>query len=189
MSESKHASSGTFTVLQITDAHIKREPEGELLGMNTRDSFEAVLGLAAHDFPTDVDLVIASGDLAQDGSVEAYQYFKKRIDSLGVPVAWFPGNHDDRKNMTSVVGSGDEMQKVRHLGNWQFVFLDSLVTGKVHGHLAAKEVTKRHLTGGILDKNETLVIKISYILHPYFDQRLWFAYAMLQTKVKPIRQK
>ncbi len=130
---------GYFDILHITDPHIYAAPEADLLGVNTRDSLEAVLDKVqyrGHDRP---DLVLVSGDIAQDLSAEAYDYFCERMSMFEVPVFWIPGNHDDFPLMRSrdQAISSDKCLKV---GDWQIILLNSQVPGKVHGQLDDDEL-------------------------------------------------
>jgi len=139
MPSKKSAEDAVLNILHITDCHLSKHADGKLLGMNTRDSLDAVLALlqGAHSKP---DYVLATGDLAQDASIEAYQYFKSRMAQFSCPVSWFPGNHDARPAMRQVVDGGPELNKVVQMGAWQFVLLDTLVEGKVHGWLEESEL-------------------------------------------------
>lgn len=137
--QTARGTSSCLHILHITDCHLSQGADGELLGVNTRDSLDAVLARIAED-GQQPDLVLATGDLAQDASVEAYTHFKQKMAAFGCPVSWFPGNHDARASMQAVVGDGDELRKVVRLGDWQFILLDSLVEGKVHGWLADAEL-------------------------------------------------
>lgn len=139
MSKEPSAQGAVIEVLHITDCHLTKEPGGELLGVNTRDSLDAVLNLIKQQHPAP-DYLIATGDLAQDGSVEAYQYLQDRLNDWSCLKSWFPGNHDRRANMAAVVAATGELTKVHCIGAWQFVLLDSLVEGKVHGELSAQEL-------------------------------------------------
>lgn len=140
MSKEHTAAAAVIEVLHITDCHLTGEPSGALLGVNTRDSLNAVLQLIRRQHP-DPDFLIASGDLAQDGSVEAYRYFRDSLRDWTCPKSWFPGNHDRRDNMNAVVAATGELTKVHRMGAWQFVMLDSLVEGKVYGELSAQELS------------------------------------------------
>src|SRR5690606_17790583 len=110
MSTEPAAARAYIEVLHITDSHLTRDASGALLGVNTRDSLNAVLELIRKD---DVrpDFLIASGDLAQDGSVEAYRYFEQSIAGWECPKSWFPGNHDNRANMAQVVAASGVLDK------------------------------------------------------------------------------
>lgn len=140
MHKEKTADQAVLEVLHITDCHLTSDAGGALLGVNTRDSLNAVLTLMQQQHPHP-DYLIASGDLAQDASVQAYQYLQERLRDWSCPKSWFPGNHDRRANMATVVAATGELTKVHRFGAWQFVMLDSLVEGKVHGELSAQELS------------------------------------------------
>ncbi|WP_148861685.1 3',5'-cyclic-AMP phosphodiesterase [Marinobacter fonticola] len=132
-------STPTLRILQLTDPHLMADPDGELLGMNTRDSLDAVMALASKE-PHAPDLVIASGDIAQDGSEVAYRIFQEKMSRYACPVIWFPGNHDDTEAMQRVTaGTRAEQRRVLD-GGWQLIFLNSAVPGKVYGELAETEL-------------------------------------------------
>ena len=81
-------------VVQVTDCHVYAAADARLHDINTRASLRAVLDLVRLRDP-DADLVLATGDLSQDGSTESYRYLAAEFDQLGSPVVWIPGNHDD----------------------------------------------------------------------------------------------
>lgn len=139
MSSEQSTDGAILNILHITDCHLSKDEAGQLLGMNTRDSLNAVLSHAEKQF-SQTDYVLATGDLAQDASYEAYQYFQSRMDRFSCPVSWFPGNHDNLDVMKEAVGNGAELLKVVRMGPWQFVLLNSMVPGKVHGFLEAEEL-------------------------------------------------
>ena len=126
-------------VLQLTDPHLMARADGDLLGVKTRESLQAVIAevLKAHGQP---DLILATGDLAQDGSVEAYRVFGESLKTFSCPSVWIAGNHDHVDNLVRVASEYDA--SVRHVihGGWQFVMLDSSVPGKVYGALADSEL-------------------------------------------------
>lgn len=131
--------SAAINLLQITDCHLTKEADGELLGVKTRESLDAVMQLI-HARNEQPDHILATGDLAQDASAEAYAYFKSEMDSFRCGASWLPGNHDQRRPMQEVIGAGKELDKLVRIGNWQIVMLDSLVEGAVHGYLEASEL-------------------------------------------------
>lgn len=139
MLSNSRTKSAVINILQITDCHLTKHEDGDLLGVKTRESLDAVLSVvnARNEQP---DYILATGDLAQDASEEAYSHFKSKMQQFNCPVGWFPGNHDQRDAMKSVVGDGQELQKVIQIGDWQIVMLDSLVEGKVHGWLQESEL-------------------------------------------------
>lgn len=42
-----------------------------------------------------VDCIVVSGDIADDGDFLTYQYAADMLNSLSIPVLWCPGNHDN----------------------------------------------------------------------------------------------
>ncbi|NWO08375.1 MAG: 3',5'-cyclic-AMP phosphodiesterase [Alteromonadaceae bacterium] len=126
-------------VLQLTDPHLMADEQGSLLGINTRDSLNAVIdeALSAHGQP---DLVLATGDITQDASEAAYRYFGERLNEFGCPSLWIAGNHDDSAVLVSIAKEFQTGQKQLVQGGWHFVMLDSSVPGKVYGELDSTEL-------------------------------------------------
>lgn len=135
----KDASGRTLRLIQITDTHLYRSPAGALLGLNTQDSFEEVVQLVARQ-QTRPDVIVATGDIAQDASVEAYQRFAETISTLNTPFYWIPGNHDRRSVMKSLTDYADAFSACIRVGNWQIIMLDTSHPGDVHGLLTQSEL-------------------------------------------------
>lgn len=149
-------------VLQLTDPHLMADQAGALLGVNTRDSLDAVIeaALAQHGQP---DLILATGDLAQDGSEEAYRVFADKLRAFHCDSAWIAGNHDRTDVLEQVAG---ELQaNRRHIiqGGWQFILLDSSVPGKVYGELADSELA---FLAHTLEQNPELPTLVTLHHHP-----------------------
>jgi Icc protein len=133
-------SAGTLRLLQLTDTHLYGNPDGRLLGQNTRRTLELVLEHAlATAWP--VDRVLLTGDLVHDESREGYRYLAERLGRLGVPCNGLPGNHDAPRVMAGTLDGGvvSAARSVR-CGAWNLVFLDSTVPGAEGGHLADAEL-------------------------------------------------
>ncbi len=77
-------------ILQVTDTHLFAGKHESLLGVNTWASYDAVLDAIIAQ-QRDYDLIVATGDLSQDHSVEAYQHFVEGISRLPKPCVWLPG--------------------------------------------------------------------------------------------------
>lgn len=131
------AGGASVRVLQITDTHLFAEKDETLLGVNTWESYHAVLQ-AIHASAREVDLVVATGDLAQDHSSAAYQHFAEGIASFTAPCVWLPGNHDFQPSMYSTLQDAGISPAKRVLvgEHWQILLLDSQVFGVPHGELS-----------------------------------------------------
>jgi Icc protein len=124
-------------VLQITDTHLFAEKHETLLGVNTWESYQAVLA-AIRASQRECDLVVATGDLAQDHSSAAYQHFAEGIAGFDAPCVWLPGNHDFQPAMYSALQDAgiSPVKRVYAGDNWQILMLDSQVFGVPHGELS-----------------------------------------------------
>jgi 3',5'-cyclic-AMP phosphodiesterase len=129
----------TLRLLQITDTHLYREPAGTLLGFNTHDSFNRIVELIRAQQPNP-DIIVATGDIAQDASRESYLRFAQTVSMLGAPFYWIPGNHDRRSVMKEIPGFENKFVQRIERGNWQIIMLDTSVSGDVHGLLSEAEL-------------------------------------------------
>lgn len=125
-------------LIQITDPHLFSEAQRDLLGVNTTDSFQAVLE-AVLDTPFDYDFVLATGDLVQDHNREAYHRFAQMVKPLEKPVFWLEGNHDIQPQMHDALGLYQQIQPHKQIlagKYWQIVLLDSHIEGVPRGALS-----------------------------------------------------
>jgi len=127
------------TLVQITDPHLHSHAGGTLLGMNTERSLKLILDRVQAEV-ADIDLIIATGDIAQDSSLQAYRNFLSFLAPFSAPMRWIPGNHDSREHMTTACAHLDHDEAVVDLGDWVVVLLDSTVSQQVHGALAGDQL-------------------------------------------------
>jgi len=133
------AQSAPVRIVQITDTHLYADPDGRLLGLNTRHCLLAVIDLALQHGPP--ELVLASGDLAHDGTAQAYRQVRDCFARLDAPVFCLPGNHDEAGALREHLDQGPFHSVRSHrTGGWQLLFLDSSVAGSEGGHLASHEL-------------------------------------------------
>jgi Icc protein len=121
-------------MVQLSDSHLFASADGRLLGMKTRESLQKVIERVLSEQPS-VDLVVASGDVSQDGSVESYEAFRQLSGQIQAPKRWFSGNHDESLEMQQVAQNSDLLDPVIDLGAWRITLLDSSVPGSVPGFL------------------------------------------------------
>lgn len=123
---------------QITDCHLLAEGGTLLHGRDPDESLARVLEQVAGLGP---DLVVASGDLTEEGAVSAYQRLRGQLAGLGTPVACMPGNHDDPEAMRAhLVTDGVDMPGSVSLDGWSLFLLDSTVPGRPEGRLGAQRL-------------------------------------------------
>ena len=134
------AESAAVRLVQITDCHIFASAEDCLRGLNTRQSFVAVRD-AAVKHQDGLDLLLATGDLSQDGTTASYAYLAQEFDAMGVATFWLPGNHDDYNALQGHF-TGKWIHPSKHvlIGDWQIVLLDSTIKGEVCGRVSAAQL-------------------------------------------------
>ncbi len=127
-------------LVQITDLHIDADPNDRKQGRDTLETLARVVAAVGREHP-EPELVLATGDLVDDGSPEAYVRLKPILLELGRPVSAIPGNHDLIGLMAELLA--DEtitLASGHNLDPWRIVMLDSTVEGEAHGHLGAERL-------------------------------------------------
>jgi Icc protein len=126
--------------LQITDLHILPDLDETLLGINTEHYFHAVLELAFaehHHF----DLILVTGDLAQDPCPASYQRILNSLEATNTPCICLPGNHDDYELMQQIFNTClVSCRKQVLLENWQLICLNSQIPRDPGGRLSKQEL-------------------------------------------------
>lgn len=108
-------------ILQITDLHLRAQPNATLLGVDTAHSLRAVLTQALSD--ASPDAILVTGDIAHDPVPAAYQLFAEIMDEFATaPCLCLAGNHDVASHMHSLLEPTELA-----LPGWQLVALDSHV--------------------------------------------------------------
>ncbi len=129
-----------FRLIQITDTHLFDDSAGSLLGVNTFESFCAVLEAVKRE-AVKPDLLLITGDLSQDYSLGSYQRLADEVKKLQVPAYFVPGNHDDSKVLAKVYPQGT-ISGMKHivLEHWHLILLDSHQDGVIEGQLSQGEL-------------------------------------------------
>lgn len=125
-------------VVQVTDLHLMKEPHNTLLGVDTLQSLHEVLARVQNDAFWPADAILATGDLAQDETPEAYQHMIDAFADLGAPYYCIPGNHDDPALMQDYIpGHAQGVNQQILFDHWQIIMLSSHKPGHVEGCLDA----------------------------------------------------
>lgn len=133
--------SDSVCLVQLTDSHLFSDSRQSLLGIETLASLNAVIDLVQEQCPQ-IDLVLATGDITQDGSPEGYRSFADAVSRLARPWHWIPGNHDDAILMNELGREWGLGRPWADVGNWRVVLLDSSVPGEVWGLLAPGQLER-----------------------------------------------
>lgn len=137
-------------ILHLSDTHATASGF-EASGVNAAAALDQILRDGRH-LPG-LDLVVVSGDIADDGSAEGCVLVRDRVAQFaagrGIPHVYTTGNHDRRPGFTAALGSGHragnadvgvlldgldgERAAVSMVRGLRVITLDSLVPGSGHG--------------------------------------------------------
>lgn len=138
-SHAPHATDSSVLLVQLSDSHLFAEADGKLLGMDTCASLQRVIEQVQQEQPG-IDLILATGDLSQDGSLESYERFRRLTEAFATPVRWLAGNHDEVPPMQAACADSTLLEPVIDVGAWRIVMLDSSIPGAVPGFLADSQL-------------------------------------------------
>jgi 3',5'-cyclic AMP phosphodiesterase CpdA len=147
-------------ILHLSDTHLTRASGPDSDGVDTRESLRRILRDC--DEVPGLDAVVVTGDIADDGSPEAYTDALRLIGAFAgqrrIPAVFSTGNHDDRAAFTAVLGTGHRDAEgvdrplepfadgdgtraaVTMVAGYRIITLDSLVPGKGYGHLSTGQL-------------------------------------------------
>lgn len=124
-------------VLQITDCHVTASRSLRYRGEDPRQQLEAVIDAAIEWAP---DLVLATGDLSEDGSAESYQFLQQAFARIPAPVLATPGNHDQADRLAEHFPYCAVDEPLSFEDDWQLLLLGSARPGLVGGRIDAAQI-------------------------------------------------
>lgn len=130
-------------VVQITDLHLGN-PGNSMYGraIDTHETLARVLDDVAREFP-DVDLMLVTGDVAEDPVAATYDSLRDLLAGQPMPVRCLAGNHDDARLLKETLRDPKlNCEPVAVTGDWIIVLLDSTVPGRTGGTLGAEELDR-----------------------------------------------
>lgn len=140
----------TIRVLQLTDLHLLGDKSSYFLKINTFDTLQAVLQdiknrslIAGANIPLHPDILVVSGDISQDYSIDSYELAKTITASFNCPTFIIPGNHDEPKLFKNFLNSSKNIStdKKINCNNWRLIFLNTQIPGKVAGSINCDEMS------------------------------------------------
>ncbi|MBP0001993.1 MAG: phosphodiesterase [Cyanobacteria bacterium SID2] len=149
-------------IAQITDTHLLSNPNTAMRGVATWHSLKAILGRVKLKNP---DLLLLTGDLADEGQPQAYDRLFELIEPLQIPTYWIPGNHDRLETMNERLHQWPFVARQNFtLGDWSFILLDSTIDNPKFGEGYFSEQTLANLEKTLNASHHPVAIALHH--HP-----------------------
>lgn len=118
------------TVLQLSDTHLAPLPGEGVFGRDADERLAIVLDawIASGEV---ADLVLLTGDLTNEGDLEATLRLAHAVAELGLPMLALAGNHDRADAVAAAFGAHD----LAELDGWRVVAVDTVVPGETFGRV------------------------------------------------------
>jgi Icc protein len=169
-----------LTIVQITDTHLFADRDKKLLGIATWYSLENILTKVTEIKP---DILLLTGDLADQGELLAYQKLAQLLTPLQIPTYWLPGNHDQPELMTKILNSTYIFpDKSINLGEWQLILLDSLFPQAIYGEGKLTPYRLQWLQEELTKTNKPILIALHH--HPLPTGINWLDQISLQNNTE-----
>jgi len=133
-------------IVQISDLHISADPSANVFGVDTCWALEQVLAsvMSSSEPP---ELIVATGDLVEDGKIASYLRLREVLLGIDVPVYVLPGNHDSPEYVAEYIAGGHiHFQFLHQQGSWCLVFLNSCVRDQGYGRLGVEQLARLEST-------------------------------------------
>jgi Icc protein len=167
-------SSKPILIAQISDLHIKAPGSLAYGRVDTAKALERCVA-TLNGLNPEPDLVVISGDLTDAPTAEAYEHLLALLQSLRLPFAAIPGNHDSRELMRAAfphaayASSFGPLDQHADAGGLDILLLDSSVPGKPYGELGEQTLQwLETMLAGSADRPALL-----FLHHPPFVAGIW----------------
>jgi Icc protein len=128
-------------LIQLTDCHLYANPDAEHKGVRPGRTLEHVCNHIARRH-SDLAALLLTGDLSQDESAASYEWLKRLVLGLEVPVYAIPGNHDHAERMQAAFAGDIQIGGTIAFSHWRIQLLDSTVPAETGGQLAESELNR-----------------------------------------------
>lgn len=159
-------------ILHMSDLHIT-EFGHEIWETDTLAHFDQAIK-TIHKM-NDIDAIIVTGDLSNDGSLWSYNYIDNAFTTLGIPVFCCPGNHDNISNMSSMKYC--RLDKTGHINGYRILNIDSTIPDMGRGNISNE--TMSFIDQQILDSEMPVIIAFH---HPSIEPGGWLNRKLLENR-------
>jgi Icc protein len=128
-------------ILHLSDPHLLSDPSGRCRGFPPLARLSHGLEQAFSAAGGGPDLLLITGDLADDESWGAYRSLRDLTSPLDCALALVPGNHDHALLLHAVLGRQAVMAPGSlRLGHWTLILLSTHCPGRLDGRLDPRQL-------------------------------------------------
>jgi Icc protein len=166
-------------ILHISDIHLTDQGVS-IWGVNTMEHFHKLFErIKTH---SNIDAIIISGDLSNDGTRWSYEYADSIFSQLGIPTYICMGNHDNFESLNKYMHYCKNVSELQ-INDWGILFLNSVIPdtdnpekNKARGEICAEQLRLINEASSIY-KNVILVLH-----HPPIETRGWLDRRILENR-------
>lgn len=157
-----------FKVAHISDPHLLENSTDILFQVNP---FERLLHLLNIIKKNHYDLLIISGDIADNGDIKSYRLLNDLLATLSIPIILIPGNHDNEQHLVNTIAQKSDCwvspKTPILLGGWTFLHMNNNISEKPQGKVTTAGLKQLQYQLEITSQPICLLIH-----HPLFSTRI-----------------
>lgn len=124
----------------------------------------------------DIDAILITGDLSDDGSAWSYAYIDSQFRRIGLPTYCCVGNHDNIQMMSQM--DYCSMQSIADVCGWKLLNLNSTLPYMARGYFSDK--TLRFIEAEVSKDDQPVIIAFH---HPSIEPGGWLNRKLLENRV------
>jgi Icc protein len=124
-------------VVQLSDCHVSEGAGPTYRGADPRETLRLLVDRIIEWAP---DVVLATGDLSEDGSEASYAWLADELARIPARLLTTPGNHDDAVRMKACFADCAVDDAVVLEDDWQLVLVGSAKPGEIGGRFEAPQL-------------------------------------------------
>jgi Icc protein len=148
--------------VQISDTHLFEDPTTRLWDVAPEPMLDRALDEVSK-LEGRPAFIVVTGDCSSDGSAQSYQRLRRKVERLGVPVYYIPGNHDEPRVLSKMLCDKElppdaKLTQTFEALGWRFILLDSHIPGEDGGALGDVQRAWLRTTLAAEPRTPTIVI-------------------------------
>lgn len=138
-------------LIHLSDIHLMEN--GQIIwDTDTKSHFDKAIDIIKK--LSDIDAIIISGDLSNDGSEWSYRYIDNQFASIGIPTYCCPGNHDNIDFLSHKFEPEFlQFKNNIYLEGWKFYFLNTVI--------ADENDYQQNMAKGMISEKDLMILEDS----------------------------